>query len=646
MAEVTAARPLAGPIAYGGLFALLLPTLLVLWARASEQGVNLPALHWPAVGLVLAAAGIALILAGWAALWFRGGGLPMNAFPPQRFVASGVYGFVAHPIYLGFCLACLGCAIATGSRSGLWLVSPLVALACAALVLGYEAHDLRARFGVDRPAPALSLPPDSPAAVEAHDGASAALLVAVPWLVLYGAAMFIGPAKDALSTFLSFEARIPVIEPAELVYASTYPLVLLAVLAPRTRAQARKLVVRGALANALVFPLYFALPLVAPPKPLVPHGPLGWLLSQERAWDTPAGAFPSFHVLWALLAAEAWSDRWPLLRAPLRVWAWLIAASCILTGMHSLLDVIAGAAAFALVMRAGRVWDALRGLAERAANSWHEWRIGPVRILGYGFWAGLGVLVALSMVSAMIGPGHIVLVLGTAAGGLLGSLLWAQLVERPAAQMRPYGFYGGLLGIIAASLAARLFSAFSAWELLAGYCCAAPFVQSLGRVRCLKQGCCHGAPAPEAIGIRYHLPLSRVAKAGLAGVPLHPAPLYSILWNCAIALAMVRLWSLHVEAHFLCGVYLALSGLGRFVEESYRGEPQTPIVAGLRIYQWVAAAALAAGAIITAVGHSAPLPSPHLDTGSVPAAFGFALLTWLALGVDLPASQKRFLRLC
>ena len=455
MAEVTAPRPLAGPIVYGGLFALVLPALLVLWAWASEEAVNLPALHWPAVGSVLAAAGIALILAGWVALWFRGGGLPMNALPPQRFVASGVYGLVAHPIYVGFSLACLGCAIASGSRSGLWLVSPLTALACAALVLGYEAHDLRARFGADRPAPAISLPPDSPAAAEARDRASAALLVAVPWLALYGAAMLIGPAKDALSTFLPFEARIPVIEQAELVYASTYPLAFLALLAPRTRAHARKLVVRGALANALVFPLYFALPFVAPPKPLVPHGPLGWLLLQERAWDTPAGAFPSFHVLWALLAAEAWSDRWPLLRAPLRVWAWLIAASCILTGMHSLLDVIAGAAAFALVMRAGRVWDALRGLAERAANSWHEWRIGPVRILGYGFWAGLGVLVALSMVSAMIGPGHIVLVLGTAAGGLLGSLLWAQLVERPAAQMRPYGFYGGLLGIIAASLAVR-----------------------------------------------------------------------------------------------------------------------------------------------------------------------------------------------
>ena len=108
----------------------------------------------------------------------------------------------------------------------------------------------------------------------------------------------------------------------------------------------------------------------------------------------------------------------------------------------------------------------------------------------------------------------------------------------------------------------------------------------------------------------------------------------------------LRLWSLHVEAQFLCGVYLALSGLGRFVEESYRGEPQTPIVARLRIYQWIAVATLAAGAIITAVGRSAALPPAHLDTASVAAAAGFALLTWFALGVDFPASQKRFARLC
>ena len=647
MATLKAARGVAFRIGYGALFALALPVLLVLWTRATERAVNLPALHWPAAGSALVVAGVAIIVAGWAGLWNRGGGLPMNAFPPPNLVSTGIYALLAHPIYLGFCLACCGFAVAAGSSSGLWLVTPITALCCAALVLGHEGHDLRMRFGPALPRPVLSLPENSPAPAGPRERVAALLAVAVPWIALYEAAIFVGPPRDSISTFLPFEARLPVFEEAELVYASTYLFVLLAIFAPRTRAQSREWMARGLLANALVFPLYFALPLIAPPRPLAPHGTLGWLLSQERAFDSPAGAFPSFHVLWALLAAEAWSARWPRWRAPLRAWAWLIAASCLATGMHSLLDVLAGAAAFAFVVHAPRVWESLRALAEWTANCWLEWRIGPVRVLGYGFWAALGNLIALSIVAAMVGPGNLALVIATAASGLVGSLLWAQLLERPAREMRPYGFYGGLFGIIAGACVAPLFGTAPerVWVLLAGYCCAAPFVQSLGRVRCLMQGCCHGAPASEAVGIRYFLPSSRVCKAGLGDRPLHPTPLYSILWNGLVALAVLRLWSLRVEAHFLCGIYLVLSGLGRFVEESYRGEPQTPIVLGLRMYQWIAIGTLIAGAVITAVARSATLPSPHLDARSVGAAAGFALVTWLALGVDFPGSRRRFGRL-
>ena len=75
----------------------------------------------------------------------------------------------------------------------------------------------------------------------------------MPWIVLYYAAMLAGPPPDPVSTFLPLEARWPVIESAELVYASTYFFVGLAVLAPATRAQARRLIVRGSLASALVF---------------------------------------------------------------------------------------------------------------------------------------------------------------------------------------------------------------------------------------------------------------------------------------------------------------------------------------------------------------------------------------------------------
>ena len=139
-------------VLYGALFVAGLPLALVLWAHGARSAVHLAPLHSIGWGCALLAFGMLAMAAGMVSLWVSGGGLPMNAFPPPRFVAGGVYGLVPHPIYGGFTIACAGAAIYFGSASGLWLVTPSVALASAALVLGYELPDLRNRFG----APAFS----------------------------------------------------------------------------------------------------------------------------------------------------------------------------------------------------------------------------------------------------------------------------------------------------------------------------------------------------------------------------------------------------------------------------------------------------------------------------------------------------------
>jgi prolipoprotein diacylglyceryltransferase len=118
-----------------------------------------------------------------------------------------------------------------------------------------------------------------------------------------------------------------------------------------------------------------------------------------------------------------------------------------------------------------------------------------------------------------------------------------------------------------------------------------------------------------------------------------------MLGNVAIGIVVGRMWSAGVAPPLIAGLYLVLAGLARFVEESYRGEPQTPIRGGLRLYQWFALLSVVAGAVVMALRTEAR--APVLDPSWLALGPGVAvgLATWLAMGVDFPASSRRFARL-
>ena len=120
-------------VAYAALFTLVLPGLLVVWAHAAAPAVTLPAVHAFAPGLAIGLAGLLLFVAGTWELTVRGGGLPLNAFPPSRHVGAGVYRWIRNPMYIGATLVSAGISIAVGHSAGLWLVTPTLALGCAAL---------------------------------------------------------------------------------------------------------------------------------------------------------------------------------------------------------------------------------------------------------------------------------------------------------------------------------------------------------------------------------------------------------------------------------------------------------------------------------------------------------------------------------
>ncbi|MBZ5589772.1 MAG: prolipoprotein diacylglyceryl transferase [Acidobacteriia bacterium] len=639
-----ALSPSFGKLAYGILYVLVLPASLWFWAIVAARNVHLPPVLSVAGGEVVAAAGLLLMAVATWSLARHGRGLPMSPYPPTVFVASGPYSVFGHPIYAGFALACAGVSIAAGSASGLWLVTPTVVLACTAFVLGHERLALGERFPSAVSPPWLHLPSEGAAAPTLADRVSTLVLVLLPWLLLYEAVLALGLPPDAVSAYARFELGWPVQEWTEILYASTYVVVVLAPFMATRRGDLRRFAVRGWAATGIVTLLYLAVPLVAPPRAFTPHGTMGQLLLLERSLDSAAGAFPSFHVIWAVFAASLLAASRPRLRPVFWGWALAVAGSCLTTGMHALADVVAGLVLSFVLLRVEALWEGLRSLAERVAGSWREWDFGSVRLINHGAWAGAGTFVGIFIVGVLIGPGNAGAILVVATVSLVSAALWAQVIEGSPRLLRPYGFYGGVLGVVLGSLAAPAFGV-GVWEILAAFAVAGPWIQAGGRIRCLVQGCCHGSPAPEGVGIRYSHPRSRVTRlANLAGVPIHPTPLYSILWNAVIALCMARLWLLRSPTPLIVGLYLVLTGVGRFVEEAYRGEPQTPVIAGLRLYQWIAIATVVVGAATTAVvGPLAPIPTPHW-TALWPAAT-FGVLTAAALGVDFPRSDRRFARL-
>ncbi len=631
-------------VAYAALFSVVLPALLVAWAICLEAVLTLPAYGSIATGAMVALAGLALMAMATRDLWVHGGGLPASPFPPERLVTRGVYGIIAHPIYLGAVLAAAGVSLATRSASGLWIVSPVLALSAIAFVAGFERDFTHRRYGIP-PAPLLRLPGETDAPPSAFERAAVYLQVLLPWLVLYEGIEYLGVPPDARSAYFEWDRSLPVIPWTEAIYAATYPFAVLAPLAASRSSDLRRFALGGISATAIIIPLYLLLPLVAEAKPVPGEGMWQMLMAWERQDDQPVTAFPSFHVVWACLAARLYASRWPRLR-----WFWWVfvaaqAASCVTTGMHAAADVIAGLGVYALVVRREAIWRRVCDGAERLANSWREITIGPVRLMSHGIHAGVGATVGFIVAGALAGSQNVIWLVSMTVAAALGSALWAQLVEGSPQLLRPYGYFGAVVLVIVVAIGARVVGA-DAWLLFVSFGIGACFAHAIGRMRCLVQGCCHGREAPRFLGIRYEHPLSRVVRlSSLGGVPVHPTPLYSMIWMMLVGLVLIRLWAIAAPLQFIAGTYFVLVGLGRFVEEHFRGEPQTLVIAGLRLYQWLAIAFVIVGAVLMTLGPTAAPTVQSFDPHVLPIAAVVGAICYVAYGVDFPGSSRRFSRL-
>ena len=638
-------KSVAGKVLYGLIFIVIIPLLLILWAVGTEGLINLPVPENPVSGYILSISGLIIMLSGMLQLMIHGKGLPMNAYPPEVFVRKGLYSLTKHPVYAGAVFISFGLSIIWHSSSGIWLVTPLFTLMTVAYVAGFENEKTLMRFGKPEFRTFLSLPQNDGKQPLLHERLSSFLLAFIPWIVVYEAFILAGVPRDAIYTNLSFEARLPVWEYAEPVYAFTYIFVLLIPFVIRTREALNKFVKEVWFAICLIGLIWFVIPFAVLQREIMPHNLLSRIILFERSTDGETGALPSFHVVWAFIAARYFAGSFKK-----SAWVWytvasLISLSCIATGNHSIADVIAGILITPVFAYGKESWDLIRRGAEALANSWQEWRIGPLRIINHGFYGGSSGFAGMLITGWFLGPRYALAAFIVMIFVIIGAGLWAQIIEGSSRLLRPYGYYGGLIGGITGCALVSFIFPVSFALLLGSYAMAASWIQALGRLRCLVQGCCHGKQANENIGIRFTHPLSRVNKiSGLAGTPLHPTQLYSIGCNIVSALILIRLYNIGLPALFIVGIYFILNGLGRFVEESLRGEAQTPYWAGMRIYQWIAIVNIAAGAILTTLPSHVFL-SFRVNLISVLLAAVMGFIVMFVSGVDFPESDKRFARL-
>lgn len=615
-----------GKALYGLTFVVFLPLGLIIWAHFTEYLFDIPSIDDPVLGWILTSSGGLLMLWGMLFLVIYGKGMPMNAYPPSHFVTNGPYRIVHHPIYVGFTIGMLGVFVLIGSASGIWLVIPVLATGIIALLAGYESDMLKERFPDQSLSPVFRLPDVSDSAAVLKERLSAVSLIflfhILSNLILENFAQKIEPAIGGAFSAFRFAVK-PIF--LWLIFISLYAVPFLI----HQKNDLRQWIIASAI--GLSISSYTGL--------LIPACGAQFLHADGSA-IVSVPVFLFFISSYYLWKSSRLKGLW------LAYYGILCPSIMLMNSRSALLNILLGIPIFLVSVNISGLWKFLRLAAERIANSWKEWTFGQVRIINHGFYVGFAAFLGILLSGILAGADYAwsILVFGVIV--IVFSAIWAQVIEGSEKLKRPFGYYGALVGIIFASLAVWAMGS-NVWVLIGTISVSMPWVQGIGRLRCLVNGCCHGkSTGNPKIGIRYFHFRSRVCNISeLKGKLLHPTPLYAIIWLFLVGFILLACWNWHLPPPFIFGMYLILTGTGRFVEEAYRGEVQTPFLKGLRLYQWTAILSVLIGIVLTTVRAEAVFTSPDMNPDILIAAFIGGLFTFIAMGVDFPGSNARFSRL-
>lgn len=617
-------KPNAGKVLYALFFVVAVPAGLICWANYTETIVTFPPVHSGVAGAILMLAGITLFIWASACLLIYGRGLPMNAYPPVHFVSQGPYRLFRHPIYWGFGMWLTGWFVFSGSASGFWMVAPLTVLGMVALVMGYEAIDLQRRFPGQHIRTLIDIPEESG---KASPGDRLSALLWVFYFLLFHNFTLLKSTAHTFPLAGSLYRTGTVSSPGWLFFG-----ILLIAGVPfllKGKKNLRKWL------YTCIFSLCCSVF-------------IGLLYPASGAKFFPEETFsfflvPAFLFFVSLKTVFNQSIRSGIIFSLLSVLLIAVQLSQAPSAAMALADSLV---VFCLSAWYMELWGALRRLSETIANSWHEWTFGKIRVINHGFYVGSGAFLGVLLAGTLAGAKYAWGILVFSLIVTVCSALWAQIIEGSDKLKRPFGYYGGLVGILAGS-PVMLWMGLNVWVVIGVASVVMPWVQAMGRLRCLVNGCCHGSRTENPlIGIRYFHPRSRVCNiSGLKGELVHPTQLYAILWLTLTGFVLLSLWQHHLPPSFVFGLYLILTGIGRFVEEAFRGEVQTRIMSGLRLYQWTAVISVLTGIGMTILPASPVLTEAAFNFPTLWAALITGFFVFFAMGVDFPQSDARFSRL-
>jgi len=617
---------ITGKILYSIVFLVLIPAVLWLWAKYTEDIITLPAIQSKIAGIIILSTGLVLMLWGMFALQYYGNGLPMNAYPPPVFVTQGPYRLFRHPIYWGFGLIMLGYFLLTGSASGIWMVMPVTILGLVALVLGYESIDLKRRFPEESIRTVLDYPENKRESAGFRDKITSLFWVGA---YLFVCNLMIDKMNEAVPPLFGGPLQIlPDLNISNLSILSIV-FVVLSLLFLKKKESCRKWELTGFI--ALSWLAFFAF--------LFPRFGAQYFPIQGSAL-LAVPLFMIFISVWTLFRESK------IIASIFTIIASLLVVIQSTNSKSAILDLGSSVFIFLLSINSFRIWIFLKNTSEKIANSWQEWIFGKVRIINHGIYVGTGAFLGILLAGILAGKEYALGLLVFSVIVTITSALWAQIIEGSAKLKRPFGYYGGLVGIAFGSLAIWAMG-LNVWVIIGVASVIMPWVQATGRLRCLVNGCCHGSKIENPqIGIRYFHHRSRVCNiSNLKGELLHPTQLYSILWLFFLGFILLVLWNNSVAASFIFGIYLILTGIGRFVEEAYRGEAQTPNVSGLHLYQWTAIISVVVGIAMTMIRINPIQVNPGFNWETLVVALLCGLFVFFAMGVDFPYSNARFSRL-